>query len=611
MCGIAGFFGEGQAEYLPRMLATLHHRGPDDTYYQNGPNFGLGACRPSILDTAHGRQPMWSEDHVVCAAQNGEIYNSPGLREELQKQGHRFQGHCDTEILAPLYQEYGEDAWARMEGMFAVGLWDSRLQKGYLVRDRCGKKPLYYTRIGGALYFASEIKALLAVPGCSRQIDPEALQAYLGLKHVPGPASAFLHIRQVPPGHVLTWDASRQEGISLSPYWSFSPATGISVDRDQVVSKFLGLLRGAVERRLLSDVPVGFFLSGGLDSSLVTALAAEVSSSPIQTFTLTLDDGHATPGKEADRAWASWVARRFQTRHREEKIEVTHLGSQLRDVVRCFDEPFAGVISPYFLSRAMSRHVKVALCGDGADELFGSYLSHRLGASMERGPHAYHRTPPEEELFRAIASDSFAGWRSRLEVFSDKESWDLLKPGLCSKQAGKNLAEKRWDQAVAPFVRLSPLNQVLAAEFVTFLPDQILRYADRLSMAHSLEVRSPFLDRAVVEFVAALPAEWKIRGQETKYLMRLAAARYFPADMIRRPKEGFLMPVAQWLRTSLRPLVEECLEPGRLQRQGILHTPEVTRWKQIWEHGDPADYRLANKIYSLLMLSLWAEEYVR
>jgi len=610
MCGISGFFGEGNVEILPRMLETIRHRGPDDVHWESGHGFGLGACRLSILDTAHGRQPMWSEDRGVCVAQNGEIYNSPGLREKLKKRGRSFQGHCDTEILAPLYQEFGESAWTRLEGMFAVGLWDARSQKGYLVRDRCGKKPLFYTRIGRALYFASEIKALLAVPGCSRQIDPEALQAYLGLKHVPGPASAFLHIRQVPPGCVLTWEVSRQQ-VTVSRYWSFSPKVEAPVDSDQVVSKFLGLLRDAVERRLLSDVPVGFFLSGGLDSSLVTALAAEISSTPIQTFTLTLDDGHTTPGKEADRAWASWVARRFQTRHCEEKIEVAYLANQMRDVVRCFDEPFAGVISPYFLSRAMARHVKVALCGDGADELFGSYLSHRLGASLETGTHAYRRTAAEDQLFEANGYDSFPVWRSRLEVFTAKESRDLLAPVLCPGQETENLAENRWRQAAAPFVRLSPLNQVLAAEFVTFLPDQILKYADRLSMAHSLEVRSPFLDRAVVEYVAGLPAEWKIRGQETKYLMRLAAAHYFPREMIERPKEGFLMPVAQWLRTSLRPLVEECLETGRLQKQGILHPPEVDRWKEIWEKGDPADYRLANKIYSLLVLSLWADAYVR
>jgi asparagine synthase (glutamine-hydrolysing) len=259
----------------------------------------------------------------------------------------------------------------------------------------------------------------------------------------------------------------------------------------------------------------------------------------------------------------------------------------------------------------MAGHVKVALCGDGADELFGSYLSHRLGASLETGTHAYRRTAAEDQLFEAIGSDSFPVWRSRLEVFTAKESRALLAPVLCPGQGTENLAENRWRQAAAPFVRLSPLNQVLAAEFVTFLPDQILKYADRLSMAHSLEVRSPFLDRTVVEYVAGLPAEWKIRGQETKYLMRLAAALYFPREMIERPKEGFLMPVAQWLRTSLRPLVEECLETGRLQKQGILYPPEVDRWKQIWEQGDPVDYRLANKIYALLMLSLWADAYVR
>lgn len=606
MCGIAGFFGEGQAEYLPRMLATLRHRGPDDTHYQAGSGFGLGACRLSILDTAHGRQPMWGEHQAVCAAQNGEIYNSPGLRGELEKQGHRFQGHCDTEVLAPLYNEYGEKAWTRLEGMFAVALWDSRLQKGYLVRDRCGKKPLYYTLIGNALYFASEIKALLAVPGCSRELDFEALHAYLGLKHIPGPASAFRHIRQIPPGHFLQWKNCRKIE-NIRTYWNL-PAQNRKIDQpDEVVPEFLRLLRNAVERRLLSDVPIGFFLSGGLDSSLIVALAAEVSSSPLKTFTLILDEGHETSGKEADRRWAKWVAKRYGTEHREEKIRVRDLGQELEEITKAFDEPFAGVVSPYFLAREMVKHVKVALCGDGADELFGSYLSHRLGASLEKNSNAYRRSSEEEKLFQTIASNKFEVWRSRLEVFTENEGRELLAPEIRRMLPEENRAEIRWREASARFSHLSPLNQVLSAEFVTLLPDQILKYADRLSMAHSLEVRSPFLDRELVEFATTLPAEWKINGQQTKYLLRLAAKKYFPLEMIQRPKEGFFMPIPQWLATTLNLFLNENLSEKIVKAQGILNWASIYNLlKQI--NTSKLDYVNYNKLFSMLMITLWLKK---
>jgi len=609
MCGIAGFFGEGKADILPRMLETIRHRGPDDSHWEHGASFGLGACRLSILDLVHGRQPMWIEDGTICAAQNGEIYNSPDLRKDLTAKGHRFHGHCDTEVLAPLYREYGEDAWLKMEGMFAVAIWDRVNLRGYLIRDPCGKKPLYYTRIGGAIYFASEIKALLAVPGCSREIDPGALRAYLGLKHVPGPASIFLHIRQVPPGHVLLWKAGNQ--FSCRPYWQLSEKEVEPTDPAEVVPRFLELLRRGIQQRFLSDVPVGFFLSGGLDSSLVTALAAEGSPGPVRTFTLTLDSEHVTPGKEADQKWAGWVAQRFGTTHQEEKVEVRDLGGQLRDVLRAFDEPFAGVISPYFLSRVMVQHVKVAMCGDGADELLGSYLSHRLAASLEEGKWAYPRSPEEEKLFAGIRSTDPAVWRSKLEVFQRSEISELLSPEWKKASDDDIGAEGRWRNALQSFAGRTPLPRMLSAEFTTLLPDQILKYADRLSMAHSLEVRSPYLSRELVEFVSALPASWKIRGRQTKFLMREAARRYFPEEMVTRPKEGFFLPLAQWLRTSLRPLVEEHLRPETLRRQGLLDPVAVGTLRGIWEKGDPSDYRLANKIYSLLILSLWHDDYVR
>ena len=483
MCGISGFFGEGNVEELPRMLKTIRHRGPDDTHFENGKGFGLAACRLSIMDFEHGKQPMWAANRKICVAQNGEIYNAPELRKELAKKGYRFQGHCDTEVLAPLYQEYGESAWSRLEGMFAIGLWDQDKKRGYLIRDRCGKKPLYYTIFKNTLYFGSEIKSLLVLSGFPRKINPEAIVAYIGLKHIPGDASPFQNIYQIPQGCFLQCEANGKK-TRIRKYWSLPTKTKTIEDPKKLVQVFLDILRKAVKERLLSDVPIGFFLSGGLDSSLVVALASELCGSPLKTFTLTLDEEHNTPGKEADKHWARYVAKRYGTDHQEKKVESRNIAKQMREVIRAFDEPFAGVISPYFLAQEMVKHVKVALCGDGADELFGSYLSHRLAASMENGPHAYKRTKQEEKLYKSFDLVDFNRWRSSLEVFTGNEMRALFLPKFLDGINLENQSEKRWEEASRPFVNLSPLNKMLSTEFVTVLPDQVLKYADRLSMAH-------------------------------------------------------------------------------------------------------------------------------
>jgi asparagine synthase (glutamine-hydrolysing) len=599
------------------MLTTLVHRGPDDEFVVSADDFALGARRLSIVDVSGGRQPVSNESGTIWAAQNGELYNFPSLRPRLIERGHQLHTRCDTELLPHLYEEHGVDLPLHIDGMFAVAVWDDTRKAGLLVRDRMGKKPLYYWhRPGdGALYFASEIKALLQLEGVSRRIDREALHHFLSYKHVPHPRSIFEAIRIVPPGHVLTF-SNRQ--IDVRPYWSpdFSGHADLSdASEEELVDRFLHLFRQGVERRLMSDVPVGFFLSGGIDSSLATAIAAELSTTPIKTFTLTYDDGSTTEGKELDRRWARWVAKKYATESYEETIGAFSFPDAVRSVIRCFDEPFAGVISTYFLSSLIAKHVKVAVSGDGADELFGSYLSHRLAGPVARY-REYERTGDgnliapfqnERERVADFAEREEWCWRSRLLVFSEEE-----KRRLYSSAVVREMAEFSTPQHLrATFESLTarePLNRMLEAEFRTIFPDQVLTFVDRLSMAHSLEVRSAYLDTDVVNFVTALPDRMKIRNGDTKYLLKRTALRYFPREMVYRPKEGFFMPVSDWLQTNLETYVRETLSPSRLARHGLFDAGEVQRLVEELYSG-ANHYRHANKVLSLLMFQEWHEAY--
>ena len=593
MCGIAGFFGNGDRAVLPAMLDTLHHRGPDDRHIECGEGYAIGATRLSIIDVEGGRQPLGNEDGTVIAAQNGELYNFPVLRPELLERGHRLTTRTDTELLPHLWEEVGERLPERIDGMFAVALWDARQRVGLLARDRMGKKPLYYWQHQGALYFASELKALLAIPGFTRRLNLEALHHYLSYKHVPHPMTIFEGVRMLPPAHRLVFRPGTEPAISR--YWTLSFASDEPVPNEsEAADELLALVRQAVSRRLMSDVPVGFFLSGGIDSSLTTALAAEVAPSRIRTFTLAYSDDATTPGKEQDRRWASWVADRYGTEHHEESIEAADYPSSLRKILRAFDEPFAGVVSTYFLAQKMAQHVKVAVAGDGADELFGSYLSHRLAAGAEPRPEEFDG--PDWE------------WRSRLLVMEDEE-----KRGLYSADVRAALASvSTRDHVRCAFAQLTardPLNRMLEAEWHGIFPDQVLTFVDRLSMAHSLEVRSAFLDTEVVEYVARLPGSLKIQNGETKYILKQAAARYFPDEMIRRPKEGFLMPITQWMLGGLQPWVREVLSPVRLAKHGLFDDGAVaTLIERVYAPG--ADYRTVNKVLALVVFQEWYELYL-
>ena len=591
MCGIAGVFGRNDRVSVDAMLSALVHRGPDDVFAVEGEGFALGARRLSIVDVAGGRQPMSNEQGTIWAAQNGELYNYPQERPRLVARGHQLHTHCDTEMLPHLYEECGDDMPARIDGMFGVAVWDAARRRGLLARDRMGKKPLYYWLDGDALYFASEIKALLAIKGFRRELNLDALHHYLSLKHVPSPSSIFKGIVSVPPAHRLAFTPG--ELPRLSKYWDVSFATDPESEQlsdTDAADRMLALLKQGVERRLMSDVPIGFFLSGGLDSSLSTAIAAEVAGRRIQTFTLTYGEGSTTPGKDADRTWARWVAERFGTDHHEETVEFDSFPDSIGRIIDCFDEPFAGVISSYFLSQRIARHVKVALSGDGADELFGSYLSHRIAAQ-----------PPD-----GVCID--AAWRSKLVVFDEQQKHALYAPDVLRALAAVSTPD--WfGRAFSGLTAADPLNRVLEAEFRTIFPDQVLTYSDRLSMAHSLEVRSAYLDTDFVSAAARLPARMKIRGGETKFLLKQIARRYFPAEMIDRPKEGFLMPVTQWFQNDLQGYVRETLAPARLARHGLFRPDAVAAVvDRLYRPGN--DYHDVNRVMALVIFQEWHERYL-
>ena len=617
MCGIAGIFGRKDPQTLNNMLKQLVHRGPDDEFSVNRDNFSLGARRLSIQDVPGGRQPVSNETETVWAAQNGEIYNFPELQKQLMELGHSLHSHCDTEVLPHLYEEYREELVQHVDGMFALAIWDADAKIGVLARDRMGKKPLYYHQRGKDLYFASEIKSLLTIPGFERQLNLEALYHFLSYKHVPHPLTIFKGIQILPPAHLLTYQGDG--AIAVRPYWKLdfsTRAASAAIAEEDAVEQLLALLKQGVKRRFLSDVPIGFFLSGGIDSSLSTALAAELSGEKIKTFTLTYSHDSTTEGKQQDQQWARWVAQRYETEHYEEEIEFANFPENLRRILGCFDEPFAGVVSTYFLSQLISRHVKVAVSGDGADELFGSYLSHRLAfplANYEQYQqtgdssliHPFEAQP--EFLTRLFEPDDWA-WRSKLCVYSDEENANLYAEDVALAMNGFSTRD-HWRDIFSKLTAVDPLNRILEAEFKTIFADQVLTFVDRLSMAHSLEVRTAFLDTDFVSFVASLPGSLKIHNGETKYLLKKAAMRYFPEEMVLRKKEGFLMPVAQWLLCDLEDYVRQTLSPENLGKHGIFNADRVCEYVDRF-YQSKGDHLYANKLFSLIVFQEWYELYM-
>lgn len=618
MCGIAGIatrdgVREGDARLVDAMLRSLAHRGPDDQYMAGDAKVWLGARRLSIIDLQGGRQPLTDESGLILATQNGEIYNYIELREDLERRGHVFQTRSDTETIVHLYEEHGTAFVRHLRGMFAIAIWDGRLSRLVLARDRLGKKPLYWRLANGRLTYGSELKAILQDPEAKRVVDREALDLYLQYQYVPAPWTILRGIAKLPPASTLTWDGDQP---TIERYWTpdYEPKTRRDIRED--VEEGLAIIREAVRLRLRSDVPVGVFLSGGMDSSVVTALMAEESIQPVRTFSIGFEN-------EAydELRYARAVADRYGTVHTEEVVRLDAI-ELLPELADHYDEPFAdsSAVPTFRVSQLAAQHLKVVLTGDGGDESFGGYARYRWNLMFG----AFDRIP--SPLLRAAARAGRAaatplGSRSRLRRrLKNAEGLFGLDPDerYVTQMAifGKTDRSRLMFGAngSTPYLLgalrdgpVDPIDRMLRADLVTYLPEDLLVKMDRATMANSLEARSPLLDHQLVEFAAKLPTERKTDGRTTKVLLRAIAKQLMPAAQVDRPKMGFGAPIGDWFRGPLGDRFEEIvLAPDAASRDHL--DQSAARALLVAHRSVRAEHD--GQLWSLLMFELWARRWL-
>ncbi|TMI78472.1 MAG: asparagine synthase (glutamine-hydrolyzing) [Bacillati bacterium ANGP1] len=624
MCGIAGKYNLDGAPVdralLSRMTDVMLHRGPDEGgFYADGP-FGMAMRRLSIIDLESGRQPISNEDGSIWITANCEIYNYVELRDELRARGHRFRTGTDTEVIVHLYEERGARCVEALRGMFAFAVWDDRARTLLLARDRLGKKPLYYAVIPGhALVFASELKAVLEDERVERTIDLEALDAYLGVLYIPAAATIFRQVRKLPPGHLLVCSPG---GMTVRQYWDMpipgsAPAAGVS--GQSLVEQFRQMLKEAVGIRLRSDVPVGAFLSGGVDSSIVTSAMAELMRRPVVTASIGFhEDGYS------ELPYAGLVARHIRSEHHERIV--TPPGPELIEkIVWHLDEPFAdsSAIPTYFVSMAARERVTVALSGDGGDELFAGYARHWVEAVQHRirrvggtlGASALAAAagllPDGTKGRSGLRSLGLPPEEACVRKFYFSPRVPQLKAALYSPWLR---AETAAFDPLAPFRRAfrraagaDPLSRILYVDLTTYLPDDILVKVDRMSMAHALEVRAPLLDHKLVERFAPLPPRWKLNGGTAKVLLRAALDGVIPHEAFDRKKHGFSVPLGRWLRTDLAPYVEETICSPRALARGYF-APQAVRG--LWDAHREGRANFEHEIWMLLVLEEWHRVFI-
>ena len=625
MCGICGKYSPSgvKLEELNSMLGTIVHRGPDDSGCYVNANIGLGSRRLSIIDLETGNQPIGNEDRTIWVVYNGEIYNYQTLRLQLESKGHLFHTNSDTEVIIHLYEEVGEQCVEQLSGMFAFALWDERQQKLLLARDRLGQKPLFYARDGSDFLFGSEIKAILALHHKKPELDPLAMHDYLSLRFIPPPHTIFNHIQKLPPAHTLVFQNGH---IRLRRYWHLSFREKLALSESEILEALREWLKRTVESHLISDVPVGAFLSGGLDSSLIVAILNGDLGKKTKTFSVGVQESDFD-----ELPFARMVAEQYETQHVEERV-AANLIQSLPDMIWHLDEPSDPIAACMFqAARLASRHVKVVLGGDGGDELFAGFdryvgaryidsyslmpLSLRrglMGPMLDRLPDSFRYKSLTQKLrwvhylsLQATAAEQYAEATCFFRFTHEG------KRVLYSEHLWKELGERNSTVAITePFNHAEAddlLDRMLYTDFVTRLPEHSLVLTDRMSMAHGLEARSPFLDHELVEFLAKVPAKLKVQNNQPKYLMRKLAANYLPAPILHREKQGFMLPIAYWFRTDLFPVVSQTLENSHFVKAGWFKKESIQRL--LNEHrNNRYDHHV--RLWMLLNLELWQQLYI-
>lgn len=620
MCGITGFTGSGNDADIRRMAGTIAHRGPNDETFFHAGDTRFGFRRLSIIDLEGGRQPLWNEEKTVAVIFNGEIYNFQTLRDELLAKGHRFTTKSDTEVIVHLYEEEGERLFVRLDGMFAIALYDIPKKRLLLARDRLGKKPLYYAALHDVFLFASEPKAILAHPSFKKELDIDALNLYLSYEFVPAPRSIYKNMYKLEPGSYLV----RENGKTrMESFWHLAFKKEPERTEVECIKTLDELLAEAVRARLVSDVPLGVYLSGGIDSSLVAWYAARESRTPLETFTVSFTEG----GYDETR-YARMVAEQLKTKHREEHLSSSRALRYLDTAIEIFDEPLAdaAVLPSLLLAEWSKRHITVALGGDGGDELFLGYqnipahILHRayraLPQLLKRGVirPLVNRLPTDDAYFslpfkakRFVKGDESAtlfeqdlAWRGS---FGPDEKERLLMPDVMRG----NIAECELARRAAEAGTNDFFQTLTYLYLKQYLADDVLVKVDRASMAFGQEVRAPLLDYRLAEFAVNLPVGMKFRRMKGKYLLRKVMDGRLPTDILRRPKKGFGVPVAEWLRTDLKPLADKFFAPEYLARQGLFNPLYIAELygRHLARRGD---YR--KELWTLLVFQLWYNRWI-
>ncbi len=622
MCGIVGIIHPEisrsvDPEILRLMNSTLKHRGPDDEGYWIKQNVGLGMRRLAIIDLAGGHQPLSNETKDIWTVFNGEIYNFLELRQELLQKGHRFETRSDTEVIVHLYEEEGDEFVKKLRGMFTIALWDDRLRKFLLYRDRIGIKPLHYWFQNGTLVFASEIKALLAYPEVSRELSLQALSDYLSFLYIPTPKTIYREIHKLPPAHFLRYEKGEMD---ICPYWDFAYHADESVTEREWMERLRATLDEVVQLHMISDVPLGAFLSGGMDSSTVVAWMGRHSSRPVKTYSIGFKNGQFN-----ELPYAKQVAQRFGTEHHEKIVEADAF-SLLPKIISGFDEPFAdsSAIPTYLVSEFARKEVTVALSGDGGDELFGGYLWTQKQVWIEK----YRRLPSflrrrMENFFlkkdyspmretnilgavqrflydaRLLPSQSFARRAMSFQPWMKK---DLFEPWVWGELDGEKsleLISSFFEHASAQSV----IDKFLYLDSKIYLPDDLLTKVDRMSMMHSLEVRVPLLDHKLVELACSIPFSLKLKGGTTKYILKQAMRSLLPPKVLEQRKQGFSIPIQHWFRNELHAFAKKVLTSQSSLSRRYFRT-EYINW--LLEEHRSGRQRFGTQLYALVVFELWS-----